>query len=309
MNNAQLPWGTTAWLPEECRRLRQSESLLRDLFTAAGAEEIATPTFEQALVFEKGLGAFAKLFRFLDADGAQLALRPELTTPAARLFATALADRALPLRVFYIGQVFRQETMHRGRFREFRQVGFEFFGGPAASADAEVARLCSSALTALGFSDAVIDIGNVAVVNTLLDEADLSGAARSEILRAIERRDESALAGLQAPAVLLELLRLGHEPSDLDRARGLSGSARYSSALDELRGLAMAITGIPQKVVIDLAAVPKLDYYTGMVVQAYVRGQGRPAASGGRYDGLVEVFGRSTPATGFSLELERLIRS
>ncbi len=305
--NAQLPWGTAAWLPEDSEKLRQCEWELREIFVAAGAGEIVTPAFEYAEVLERGFGHPEKLFRFLDPDGKTLALRPELTTPAARLFATALRDRPLPLKLFYIGPVYRQEAKHRGLFREFRQAGFECYGGDARQSDLETIQLAAAALVKAGARAAVLELGNVAVVDALL--ADIAPAARPAIKDALSRRDRNALSTLGAPDALAQLLALPSDDSGLDAAGGIvAGNATAAAALDELAAMATACAALPVRTVIELAAVRPIDYYTGIVFEGLLPSVGRPVLSGGRYDRLVEQFGAPCPATGFSLEIETLLR-
>ena len=76
------------------------------------------------------------MYRFVDRDGRTLALRPDLTIPTARVVGTRLYDQPLPLRLFYIGSVFRYEPPQAGRQREFTQAGFELIGAATPAADA-----------------------------------------------------------------------------------------------------------------------------------------------------------------------------
>ncbi len=304
----QLPWGTTAWLPEECRRLRECEGALRDLFLSAGASEVAMPAFEKAEILEKGFGNPDKLFRFLDRDGSLLALRPELTTPAACLFASALYDRPLPLKLFYIGQVFRQEPRHHGHFREFRQAGFECYGGESVSADVAVLKLAATALARLGAAEAVIELGHVGIVETLLAEAGISGARRLRIKQAIARKDRGGLEASGAPPVLSRLLAIHGGETLFARAREVLSGSRALEALSNLEEIAGRVSAGGTRTVIEICSTRGIDYYTGLVFEGLLPRVGRPVLSGGRYDRLVEQFGPATPATGFSIELETIIR-
>lgn len=305
--NAQLPWGTAAWLPEDSEKLRQCEWELREIFVAAGAGEIVTPAFEYAEVLERGFGHPEKLFRFLDPDGKTLALRPELTTPAARLFATALRDRPLPVKLFYIGPVYRQEAKHRGMFREFRQAGFECYGGDRRRSDLECLQLAAAALVKAGARDAVLEIGTVAVVDALL--AGTPPQARPAIKDALARRDRNALAAAGASEVLGQLLSLPSDQDGLSAARDLVKAVPgAAAAIDELAAVAADCAALPVRTVLELAAVRPIDYYTGIVFEGLLPSVGRPVLSGGRYDRLVEQFGAPCPATGFSIEIETLLK-
>jgi ATP phosphoribosyltransferase regulatory subunit len=296
-------------LPEECGRLRACEAILRDLFVEAGAGEIATPAFEYAEVLERGFGNPDLFFRLPDFDGRVLALRPELTTPAARLFATAMADRPLPLKIFYIGQVFRQAPKHRGLFREFRQAGFECYGGERRGEDLATIRLAAQALERLALPAVVLEIGHVGIVESILDEAGLDGRQRDRIRIEVGRKDRGALRRLGAPEILERLVRLPARPEALAEARTILAESKARAALDELEAVVAALGDLPLSTVIEIAAVREIDYYTGIVFEALHSGLGRSILGGGRYDRLVEEFGAATPATGFSLELEAILRN
>lgn len=302
-----LPWGTSVWLPEDCDRLRAAEEKLRALFRDSGAGEIATPAFEYAEALERGFGHPEKFFRFLDGDGSILALRPELTTPAARLFATALAKRPLPLRVYYLGQVYRQESKHKGLFREFRQAGYECYGGDRLDEDARAITLAAQSLSRLGATDAVIEIGHVGIAEGILDELDPPSAARSAWKDAIARKDAPALRAAKAPDLLPRLL--GLDAAEILRdASAYSKSPEVLGAIDELKALRDRLAGLAHRVVVEPLSIRHHDYYTGVVFEGLLPRSGRPVLSGGRYDRLVEQFGDPAAATGFSLELELLLR-
>lgn len=304
-----LPRGTSAWLPEECERLRRCEEILRGLFKERGAGEIATPAFEYAEVLERGFGNPDLLFRFPDFDGRVLSLRPELTTPAARLFATAMADRPLPLRIFYIGQVFRQAPRHHGLFREFRQAGFECYGGEGRTEDVAMIRLAAEALARLEETKAIIEIGHVGIIDSILDDAGITGRKRSRIRIEVGRKNRGALRSLDAPAILDRLVRLPASVATLAEAKTVIGDGKARQALEELEAVIAALGSMARPIVVEFAAVREIDYYTGIVFEALHPELGRPILGGGRYDRLVEEFGAPTPATGFSLELEAIMRS
>lgn len=302
------PWGTTAWLPEDCRRLRAAEETLRRLFNRAGAGEIALPAFDFAGSIERGYGHAERLFRFTDSDGSLLALRPEMTTPAARLYATSFAAGRRAVKLFYIGQVFRQGPRHHGLFREFRQVGFECFGGRPARADAEVIALAGRSLEQLGYHDAVIEIGNVAIVEALLNEHRLTGASRALVIRLLRQKNKSGLEKAGAPRAFIGLLDLDVDLRAFSAARRLSRDKTFQRAVNDLEKLARRVRRAAKRVLFEFAAVRGIDYYTGTVFEGFIPGVGHSVLSGGRYDNLVAQFGPPTPATGFSLELESLLR-
>ncbi|HBW47656.1 TPA: hypothetical protein DEF17_06960 [bacterium] len=309
MNNF-LPWGLSAWLPKDCERLRRYESVLRNLFIAAGAGEIATPAFEYAETLENGFGNPEKFFRFFDTDGNVLALRPELTTPAARLFATALNKLPRPVKVFYLGQVFRQEEIHSGRFREFRQAGFECYGGNSPDADVAIIKLAIEALKQLNCNDCILEIGHVGIVKDILSECGIHGSKRKDIMQCVEKKDRATLEELSSPQIIKELLMLPRDENFFPSAKDL---LKGKTALNPLLNLEkiyerVSVLSDEFKIFLEPAATRRIDYYTGIVFEGLLEKMPRPVLSGGRYDTLVGQFGESVPATGFSIELEALLR-
>jgi histidyl-tRNA synthetase len=112
-------------LPSELQQKRAVENELRAVFERWGYAEAQTPNFERFDVLEMGLGdaVIAETFLFDDRRGTQLALRPEMTTPIARLVSTRMREAELPLRLSYVQPVYRYEEPQEGRMREFTQAG------------------------------------------------------------------------------------------------------------------------------------------------------------------------------------------
>src|SRR5471032_4938 len=123
--NMRLPAGVRDWLPHELARKRDMEVVIRAVFGRWAYEEVQTPTFERFDVLEKGLGheLTEQAYRFADRRATALALRPDMTTPIARLVSTRMRDVPLPLRLSYIAPAYRYEEPQEGRMREFTQAG------------------------------------------------------------------------------------------------------------------------------------------------------------------------------------------
>jgi ATP phosphoribosyltransferase regulatory subunit len=191
-------------LPEEAALRRQLEAIIRDTLAAAGYQEVETPVFEyeeviraaggdlQDRMVESGSseGESPEVYRFFDREGHTLVLRPDMTTPIARLAATRLASAPRPLRLAYVADVFRYEEVHAGRQRQFRQAGVERIGGVREiDADVEVLTLASQLLARLGLSCFRIDVGHAELVRGLI-AAGGWGAREARLIRqALRRRD------------------------------------------------------------------------------------------------------------------------
>ena len=152
-----------------------------------GLREIILPTFEYADTLATDVGAEidAEMYRFFDRHGRTLALRPDMTIPTARVVGTRLYDQPMPLRLSYVGSVFRYEPPRAGRQHEFIQAGVELIGAPGATADAESIALAVAALRAVGLPAFRITLGHVGFFRGLLAGA---GPARTAGRRACARR-------------------------------------------------------------------------------------------------------------------------
>ena len=124
----QRPRGTRDLLPPESRLWQAVEAAAHVVFNAFGAEEIRTPLFESTELFVRSVGeatdiVHKEMYTFSDRKGRSLTLRPEGTAGVARAWIeNALHDRPHPLRLYYIGSMFRYERMQRGRYRQFAQI-------------------------------------------------------------------------------------------------------------------------------------------------------------------------------------------
>src|SRR5207244_2997015 len=167
----EVPPGMRDLLPGEAARARGVTDRLLARLRRWGYREVATPTIEyfDTLVRGEGTEAGDRLFKLVDRGGELLALRPEMTTPVARLITTHLRGRPLPLRLAYAGQVFRGSETGSGRLREFPQVGCELIGADTLEADAEIVALAVDALAASGAAECSVSLGHVGFLRGILE--------------------------------------------------------------------------------------------------------------------------------------------
>lgn len=317
----QVPSGFKDWLPGEGCRKRALENKFASLFRQWSYREVVTPTLEYFRVLQMGNGCDGgnerRIFKFIDRQGEILALRPDMTTPIARMVASRMQDSPLPLRLFYLANVFRHETPQEGRRKEFFQAGVELLGGSSPEADAEVITLAAEALSTAGLKDFRIGIGQVEVTRRVLEGLSLTGGESEKVKEALARKD---LVGLEC---LLE--KAGVPESDkervlafsslhggkeaLEQAQRLAGNREIEEALKSLRAVfeVLEACGLGDKVFLDLGILRDFNYYTGIVFEGYTESLGFPLCGGGRYDSLLGNFGYPCPATGFALGLERIM--
>ncbi len=313
----QLPRGVQDWFLADAARRADIEARIAQVFRAWGYGQIIPPTFEYYENLALGLSASVQeaTYRFLDHRGHTLALRPDLTIQTARIVGTKLYDQPMPLRFFYVEPVFRYIEVQAGRQREFTQAGIELIGASTPAADAEVVALAVEALRAAGLTDFRVSIGHINFFRALLAEAGLSPDAAETVQEAIDRKSRTsvraALNGNHAPAMraLEELPTLVGGPEILDRARDLAPWPAAQAALDNLAAIYdwLGRAGLAEPIIIDLAEVRGMNYYTGLTFEAFASGMGFALLNGGRYDHLVGQFGPECPSVGFALGVDRLM--
>jgi ATP phosphoribosyltransferase regulatory subunit len=315
-----MPGGVRDLLPGEARRKRELEDSLIKLFRSWGYQEVVTPTFEYYEVLAPALGDLLhnQLYRFIDDRGQITVLRPDLTTPIARLVSTRFKDQELPQRYCYVANVFRREN-HTGRQREFYQAGVELLGAAGPDADAEVISLAAEALKLAGIKDFKVTVGHVDLLAGMLRGAGFSAAEQDQAKLALSKKDLVTWERLVSNSGLPEdrkeafaALPYLHGGTELlDKVESLLSDQPARSGLASLRRVCriLADYGFQEQVSIDLTLLRGLGYYTGIVFECYVAGVGYPLCGGGRYDGLLSKFGCDCPATGFALVIDRLLEA
>ncbi|HEX6926546.1 MAG TPA: ATP phosphoribosyltransferase regulatory subunit [Longimicrobiaceae bacterium] len=312
---SSVPPGSQDLLAEDVRRRRRVQAAWFALAEERGYAEVIPPTFEYEEVFTLGAGPdlASRLVRFVDQDGRLVALRADFTSSIARVAATRLASAPLPLRLCYAGKVYRQEPEGGSRHRETFQLGAELIGAGDVSADVEVLRLVIDLLHRLQIRDFQINLGEMGFVRPLL--AGLPADASESLRGAIDRKDRAELAAVVAErnprpevaAALVELPQLIGRGEMLLRARSLAPGEEGRQAIERLARIDESLTEAERAhVVYDLGEIRGLGYYTGIQFEVFVAGVGRAIGFGGRYDGLLALYGADRPAVGFSLETDAL---
>jgi ATP phosphoribosyltransferase regulatory subunit len=314
------PHGTRDLLFDECRRLRRLSAQLAALFESRGYSEVVTPLLEYYDVFDsESVGMLPEtLYKLTDSGGRLLVLRPDMTTPIARLAATRLKDAPLPLRLFYTQRVYRVSPFLGGKSDEITQSGIELIGASGPLADLEAVTLAAQALTVSGFDRFRLELGHAGIFKALVSGLDCADDLKEDIRGFVESKNFAALGEVldalprcDATGLLRELPRLfgGVEAFELvSGLRNLAGQSKglADSALIQLQNLYESLCGrgLKDHLSFDLGMVHRNHYYTGTVFRGYIENSGEAVLSGGRYDNLLAEFGASRPATGFALNLD-----
>lgn len=314
----RTPPGTKDVLPTEAAELRLIEDAVRTVFGEFGYGEVWTPVleYEEVLALSEEQ-AFLTGFRLLDEAGKVLILRPDLTTPIARVVGSRLRGGVLPHRVFTVSNVFRRTASQRGQDSEFRQAGIELLGSGLPEADAEVIAVACRCLERAGLRGFRVGVGQVAFFTELVNALGLGPELARRLMGDLVAKDLVGfrLAVEQAPGLddddrraLLEVPELRDGAAALDSAAGYVRSTAMQAALDHVRAMQEALTayGYGDRLLFDFGIFRNLEYYTGLVFEIYAPGMGFTLGGGGRYDNLLGRFGAPMPAVGFGLGLDRL---
>jgi ATP phosphoribosyltransferase regulatory subunit len=321
--SAALPTGVAALFFESARSRRALESRLAALVEAHGYAEAILPILDYLEPYEALLTPAnrAELYRFIDRDGEQLALRADFTPMLARLLAPRLHSLRLPLRLFYRGDVVRYEENRPGSRRELYQMGVELLG-MAGSGSADTAEEAEREVLGLFLEALAAGAGGKQVVLGLagcLDAALLSaagGESPAGLAAAVARRERGVVR--RACPVLLPVVETGLPARPQDLGAAAAARLRWLLALrDELAG---RFPGVGLSV--DLAEFARFSrhpelaaeagarsYYDGLVFRAYAGAAAVPVGGGGRYGSLFRALGADIDAVGFSLNLDGMIEA
>ncbi|TCS70118.1 ATP phosphoribosyltransferase regulatory subunit [Sulfuritortus calidifontis] len=317
MKNAWLlPEYVEDVLPPYALALETLRRRLLDLFASHGYELVQPPLIEylDSLLTGAAQDLDLKTFKVLDSlSGRLLGVRADITPQAARIDAHLL-NRQGVTRLCYAGTVLHTRPSAMLNSREPFQVGAELFGHAGIEADRESLQLLTAALKAAGLDSARVSLGHVGLFRALAQAAGVAGDLEAELFAALQHKDAPQIAALTAnlesklAAAFRRLPELYGGVDMLAAARrDLPALPGVAAALDDLAALLSTADGIALSV--DLADLRGYGYHNGVVFAAYVGGQAGAIGQGGRYDGAGAIFGRSRPATGFSLDLRQVIDS
>ncbi|MBU9674177.1 ATP phosphoribosyltransferase regulatory subunit [Planococcus sp. CP5-4] len=288
------------------------------LIEHGGYELLQTPTLEYYETIGK-ISAISDdaLFKLLDNQGKTLVLRPDMTSPIARVAASKLLREKMPIRLGYYSNVFRAQKREGGRPAEFEQMGVELIGDDSLYADAEVISLAWDILKELGVGSARTVIGHTRLLELILADfgldAEQSGKVRELFVAKNGVGVEQLAKKLPIPEnKLASFLKLMQATTVADWKRWINEENEEQRELyhdmERLEGL-LGRNGLGDAITFDISFSSHMTYYTGLVFEFYGAGSGFPLGSGGRYDGLMEQFGLQVGATGFGLRVDRLLES
>ena len=310
----QKPKGTQDILPADSAKWQYVENVARETFKKYNYGEIRTPMFEHYEVISRSVGdttdiVTKEMYDFHDKGDRHITLRPEGTAPVVRsyvenkLFAPEVQK---PVKVYYIGSMFRYERPQAGRLREFHQLGVECFGSKNPATDVETIAMAYQLFNTLGIKDVTLHLNSLGNTESRLTYRqaliDYLTPMRESLSKDSQRRlDENPLRVLDSKEKE-DKVAVENAPSILDYL-----DEESQAHFDEVRTMLDSLN-IPY--VIDTNMVRGLDYYNHTIFEfiTTVDKSELTICAGGRYDSLVEYFGGpETAGFGFGLGLERLL--
>jgi histidyl-tRNA synthetase len=315
MADIQRARGVRDFGPDEMEFRRSVEGRIRRSFEGMGYREISTPTFEHSELFvaKSGIQVLEQMYTFKDKGGRELALRPELTAPVMRFFASDLKNEPKPLRIYYFGNCFRYERPQKGRFREFWQIGLEYIGNRTPLANAEVINASIRALQSVDLDEFVVRVGNVRLLSMLLARYEIDTARDREMMIAIDKKDRDAIlrSSYEGGEDLAELITRTYEsPGDNDFLDRIPVELRKEMKvpLEESKTILEMLSKTGAGILFDPSISRGLDYYDGTVFEIDAPGLGaeKQICGGGEYS-LSSLLGKNVEGIGFGLGFDRIV--
>lgn len=306
----KLPDGMRDLLPAELAWLEKLEGKALKICKNWSYKKVGTPGLEYRACVEPDANKEDRLYKFFDKNGHIIVLRPEFTTPIARMVATRQKGGQFPLRFCYSGEVYRNDS---ARYREFRQVGVELVGSGSDIADAEVIALAVEIMRAQEIKNSQFSLGHNGIFSGLAEEMNFDIKLREELEDGIARKDMVKLSSVifqsdipeAAKELLLSMPHLTGKEEVLDKLQNWNHIQSIRRAVESLRTIYLYLKefGVHEYVTLDLGILRGFSYYTGVIFEGYLPGIGIPVIEGGRYDSLYSDFGLNLPATGFAVNL------
>ena len=299
--------GTRDYYPEDKRIQNYIFNVWQKTAQSFGYEEYGAPLLEPLEVYTAKSGqelASQQTYSFVDRGDRQVAIRPEMTPSISRMVAARRQEMAYPARLFSIANFMRYERPQRGREREFWQLNVDIFGADTVRAEAEVIIFGSRLLKAFGASEEMftIKLNDRLVINAMMhDYLQLDAVQAQLMIKLFDRKNkismedfrdqaidifgtEAAPAGLKKISELILCRSIDQLPDELASSEPVM---QLNQLFDLLKKAKLG------NVVFDVTLMRGLDYYTGTVFEFFDTDpeNNRSLFGGGRYDGLVGLFG------------------
>lgn len=322
MQSIGTPQGMRDILTDESTRRTVLQEKLLHYMQACGFNRIETPLFEYYDLFSGGISTVDddSIIKTIDRNGKVVVLRPDMTIPAARLAATKLRDRQKPMKLFYMGNVYRADDNNRRAVRELYQIGAEIYGCTGKWTDIEIISMARDCFREAAVSGYKIDIGHAGIINGIFEELPLTEEKKAYVRTLISQKNlvelETEVSRLDISSkyseIVCKLPCLFGKPEDVF---GMLDEIKVNATVKESVNYLFEVCkklgnlGLGPNLIIDAGMTGSVRYYTGLIFKAYAQGTSSVVISGGRYDDLLAKLGLESPAAGFAVHVDGMVEA
>ena len=314
------PGGVRDVYGRECARKMHVKKEVHHILKTHGFQDIETPAFEYFDIFSKERGTVQsrEMFKFFDRGNNTLVLRPDVTPSIARCVAKYWRDETMPIRLCYTGKTFVNTPPYKGKLQEVTQVGAEYFHDDTSDTDAEMIAMTVECLKQCGLKEFQLEVGHADLFRGLVEEAGISQSEAQELRELIVSKNffgaQEFVGRLEVADSLKEIFEklpelLGDLTECVQFVKERTKNERVLQALERLQKVEeiLGCYGCLDYVTVDFSMLSQYSYYTGVIFRAYTYGNGEALATGGRYDGLVQQFGKKASAIGLAIVIDQLM--
>lgn len=317
MAEIRIPQGMRDLIGSECSKKRRAQEIIESVFQSFGYHQIMTPMIEYFDTYKQAfMNADAtEMYKFFDHDGEILSLREDMTVPICRVCASKFSTSNPPFRFFYTSDVFKVRHVFAGKRGEVTDCGVECIGLDESS-DIEILYMAICVMERLQFQKYQLEIGDTRFFQCACDALNLTNEEKTKLADLIDRKSIVDLNEYVQELSLEEKekqfflnLPFLNGVDIFTKAKDICFTDEMKKEVERMNELYEKFKelGIEKNISFDLGKIPHLDYYTGIIFEGYIQESGTSILSGGRYDNLMEKFGRKLPACGFSIKLDYIL--
>lgn len=304
--------GTKDIFGEDIKKFNFIVNVAKKIASLYNFKEIITPIFEFSDIFERNLGDTSdvvskEIYKFKDKSDNSLSLRPEFTAGVVRaILSNAELNNNFPLKLFSYGPAFRYDRPQKGRYRQFNQINFEYFGNNTYLGDVDILQMASSVLKAINLQNITLEINSLG--------CEESKFKFEESLKTYFNKYKNDLSEDSKIRLEKNVLRILDSKEDCDKKllNGIQKINDFYTDEDKIffNNILEKLTLLNIDYVVNNNLVRGLDYYTSTVFEFTTNELGAQSTifAGGRYDKLMrQMGGNDIPAVGCASGVERLM--
>lgn len=294
--------GTRDIYPEDMRLRRYIFDIWREVVESYGYEEYDAPVLEPLELYSAKTGeeiVNEQTYVFSDRGDRRITIRPEMTPSISRMIAARRQEQAYPARLYSIANFMRYEKPQKGREREFWQLNLDIFGADSINADVEIIAIGAEILKRFGATQKMytIKINDRRLINFVMSEyLGLSDEKSLQMVKLFDRKNKISEAEFEAQAVEIagrEKLGSIQKLLNIESINNIPEEISASGMMDDIKIVSGKLSELNIEAEFDITLMRGFDYYTGIVFEVFDNNpdNNRSMFGGGRYDGLVGLFG------------------